>query len=215
MRFSNFLGGLFPKDKKFFTLFEKASANLLECAKVLNEAVQTPSEERRAECVRLIEKIEHQGDDITHEIYNELGKNFITPFDREDIHSLASAIDDVLDCIDGSSKRMILYQIREISPEIIKLTDLILDSTKELQKAVFELRNLKDLRKITDSCVRINSIENHADDVFDNAIAKLFKEETNAIEVIKYKEILSGLEAATDMCEDAANVLESIIVKIS
>src|SRR5579862_9233831 len=126
MRFSNFLGGLFPKDKKFFTFFEMAAGNLLECAKTLNEAVQTPSEERRAECVKMIERFEHRGDEITHDIFNELGKNFITPFDREDIHALASAIDDVLDYIHGSSKRMLLYQVTVMSPELVKLTDLIL-----------------------------------------------------------------------------------------
>jgi uncharacterized protein Yka (UPF0111/DUF47 family) len=144
-----------------------------------------------------------------------LGKNFITPFDREDIHRLISRIDDVLDYIHGASKRMELYKITNFTPEIIKLSELIQTGANEINNAVLELRNLKNLRKITDACVRINSVENHADDIFDNAVAKLFDEEKNAVELIKMKEILSALETATDKAEDVANVLESIIVKVA
>ncbi|MFZ4059204.1 MAG: DUF47 domain-containing protein, partial [Ferruginibacter sp.] len=156
---------------------------------------------------------EHRGDEITHQIFLELSKNFITPFDREDIHYLASAIDDVADYIHGSTSRILYYKIDNISDHIKKLSELIMQSTKELEKAVVELRNMKNLRKITDACVRINSIENQADYVFDTAVAQLFEFESNAIELIKQKEVLGSLETATDKCEDAANVIESIIVK--
>ena len=202
-----------PKDKVFFSLFEKATANLIDISNALVEMVNTSSIVRRKELIREIERLEHIGDNITHETFNELSANFITPFDREDIHALISAIDDIADYIHGSAKRIDIYKVETMTPSIIKLSELIQKSSVELHNAVAELRNMKNINKIKEACVRINSIENHADDIFDMEIAKLFQEETNAIEIIKMKEVLYALETATDMCEDAANVLESILVK--
>lgn len=202
-----------PKDKKFFPLFEKDSANLILMATRLTEAVKTDDIGRRKALYKEIEDLEHVGDEITHQIHLELSKNFITPFDREDIHQLASAIDDVADYIHGSASRMNLYKVTTITKPIQELADLILQACTDLDKAVRELRNLKNIRNIADSCVRINSIENQADYVFDKAVGELFEYEKDAVNLIKYKEVLSALETATDMCEDAANVLESILVK--
>ncbi len=203
-----------PKDKKvFFPLFEKAAANVVEMAVLIVEAVNSTDFNRRETLYHQIDKLENIGDDITHQIYLELGKNFITPFDREDIHSLATAIDDVADLIQGSANRMFLYQISEMTEPIQKLSELILQASYDLQKAVAELKDLKNVRNIAESCIRINSIENQADYVFDRAVADLFLYEKDAIRLIKYKEILAALETATDRCEDAANVMESIIVK--
>lgn len=202
-----------PKDKIFYSLFEKATANLMEISKALVEMVTTTSIDRRKELIREIERLEHVGDNITHETFNELSANFITPFDREDIHSLISAIDDIADYVHGSSKRIEIYKVENMTPAIIKLAELIEKSAEELHIAVVELKDMKNINKIKEACVRINSIENHADDIFDMAIAKLFDEEKNAIEIIKMKEILAALETATDKCEDAANSIESILVK--
>lgn len=202
-----------PKDKKFFPLFESASANLITLSDYLVEAVNASDLEHRNELIKKIDDLEHRGDEITHEIFLELSKNFITPFDREDIHALASAIDDVADYIHGSSNRMLLYNLNYTTEPIKKLADLISQGCRDIDKAVKELKDLKHIRNVTDSCVRINSMENQADYVFDMAVADLFKNETNAIELFKMKEILSALETATDMCEDVANVMESIIVK--
>jgi predicted phosphate transport protein (TIGR00153 family) len=202
-----------PKNKIFFSLFEKASANSIQISKALVEMVTTTSIDRRKELIREIERLEHVGDNITHETFNELSSNFITPFDREDIHSLISALDDVADYVHGSSKRIELYKVETMTPAIIKLSELILKSTEELDAAVRELKDMKNINKIKEACVRVNSIENHADDIFDMAIAKLFEEEKNAVEIIKMKEILQALETATDMCEDVANTIESILVK--
>ena len=202
-----------PKDKKFFPLFEKDSANLIQLAEKLVEAVNTEDLVTRKELFKDIEDLEHTGDEITHQINLELSKNFITPFDREDIHRLASAIDDIADYIHGSASRMDLYNVTIITPPIKELADLILQACQDLHKAINELRNLKNIRLIADSCVRINSIENQADYVFDKAVGELFDNEKDAVNLIKYKEVLSALETATDMCEDAANVLESILVK--
>src|SRR5690606_9639347 len=202
-----------PKDKKFFPLFEQASENLIDMAKLLKELVNLTDVAKRKELTRKIEDLEHRGDDISHQIHLELGKNFITPFDREDIHTLASSLDDVADYIHGSANRMELYKLDSMTDPIIEMADLILEATEDVAKAVHELRNLKNIRNITDSCVRINSIENKADYIFDKAVAELFEFEKDAIVLIKYKEVLSAMETATDRCEDVANVLESILVK--
>lgn len=203
-----------PKDKKvFFPLFEQASSNVVAMATVLVEAVNSGNATTREELFKQIDKLENKGDEITHQIYLELGKNFITPFDREDIHSLATAIDDVADYIQGAANRMMLYNVDNINEPIKKLSELILQASVDLEKAVKELRDLKNVRNIADSCIRINSVENQADYVFDRAVADLFLYEKDAINLIKYKEIYSALETATDMCEDAANVMESILVK--
>ena len=202
-----------PKDKIFYLLFEKATANVTATSKALVEMVTTSSMDRKKELFREIERLEHVGDGITHETFNELSSNFITPFDREDIHDLVTAIDDIVDSIHGASKRIELYKIDVMTPAIIKLSELILKGAEELQTAVSELRNMKNIGKIKEAVVRINSIENHADDIFDMAIAKLFEEEKNAVEVIKMKDVLYVLEIATDKCEDAANVINTILVK--
>lgn len=202
-----------PKDKIFFVLFEKATANLIAISSTLVELVNTASPSKRKELSREIERLEHVGDNITHETFHELSANFITPFDREDIHSLISAIDDIADYIHGATKRIDIYRVDNMTPAIIKLAELIAASSLELHNAVCELKNMKNINKIKEACIRINSIENHADDIFDMTVAKLFEEETNAIEIIKMKEVLLALETATDMCEDAANVIESILVK--
>jgi predicted phosphate transport protein (TIGR00153 family) len=213
MSLNNLFQYFIPKDKKFFPLFEKAASNLIDLGNSLKEVVNTDDLARRKELFKIIEEYEHKGDNITHQIYLELGKNFITPFDREDIHELASAIDDVADYIHGSANRMNLYQVVEMTDSIKELANLILEAVTVLAKAVNELKNLKNIRTITDACIKINSIENKADYVFDKAVGDLFEFEKDAIRLIKYKEVLSGLETATDMCEDVADVLETILVK--
>lgn len=208
-----FLQFLLPKDKKFFPLFGQATENLVKGSKVLVELVNTTSPEKRKELVKEIEHIEHSGDNITHMIFNELSRNFITPFDREDMHALASAIDDILDFIHGSAKRLDLYKINEISDSITMLADCILKGAIELNVAVKNLENMKNANVIKEACVKINSLENHADDVFNMGIARLFDEEKDPIQIIKIKETLSALETATDKCEDAANTIQTILVK--
>ena len=206
---------LVPKDRKFYPLFEEASANLVDIAKVLCEMLSTSGMEKRKVLIRQIEKLEHKGDEITHRIFKEVGVTFITPFDREDIQRLASVLDDVLDFIHGAAKRVELYKVDPIHPSMIKLADLILQSAEQVNIAVSGLRSSRTYTRVREALVKINSLENHADDVFDNAVARLFEDNVSAIEVIKVKEVLSALETATDKCEDAANVMESVIVKFS
>ena len=212
---SKFLRFFIPQDRTFFPLFNKASGNLLNISNVLVEMTNTSSPEKRKELIKEIERLEHVGDGVTHEIFNELSSNFITPFDREDIHNMVSSLDDIVDFIHGSAKRIELYKIKEITPSIVKLADLVRQGAVELNNAVSSLNNMKQAGKIRESCVKINSIENHADDIFDMTIAALFEEEKDAVKIIKMKEVLSALETATDKCEDAANAISSIIIKYS
>lgn len=213
MALGNIFNFFVPKDKKFFPLFEQAGSNLIEMAKVLNESVNTTDKLLRKTLTKKIEDLEHRGDDITHQIHLELGKNFITPFDREDIHSLASSLDDVADYIHGASNRMDLYKVETPTQAMKELAELLIEATEHVAKAVYELKDIKNVRNITDSCVRINSVENKADYIFEKAVAELFEFEKDAIILIKHKEILSSMETATDKCEDVSNVLESILVK--
>lgn len=157
--------------------------------------------------------IEHQNDDITHQIFVELGKNFITPFDREDIHSLALALDDICDHIYDSAKKITFYKVDPSDQGIRKLSDVILASVLAVNQAVLGLRELKNTKKIVESIIKINSAENQADDIFDLSIERLFEHENDVKQVIKFREIYQTLENATDKCEDVGNVIESIIVK--
>jgi predicted phosphate transport protein (TIGR00153 family) len=171
------------------------------------------SKEERAQKIKRIEELEHHGDEVTHKIFSDLGSTFITPFDREDIHALASKLDDILDFIQGAATRLVLYRVDVISPEQERLAGMILDMVYELYKVIPLLRDLSDVTTIRESLVKINSIENEADDLFERAIAGLFETCKDPILLIKTKEVLVSLETATDQCEDAANVIESIIVK--
>ncbi|MDP4129753.1 MAG: DUF47 family protein [Bacteroidota bacterium] len=204
-----------PKDRIFYSLFEEVADGVAKMGKLLKTVVNEPNIEKRAALASLVEDQEHVNDDLTHKVFTELGRNFITPFDREDIHYLASALDDICDYIYSTSKKINFYKVNPSDIGIQKLADLIEEGTIQIREAVGELRNMRDMRKITDALVKINSIENQADDVFDMSIDRLFETEPDAKEVIKKREIYQVMEVVTDKCEDAANVIESIIIKYS
>ena len=215
MSLNSILQAFAPKDKKFFPLFEAASTNLVALAECLREAVNTHDIERRNELIKKIEDLEHVGDTISHEIFNELSKNFITPFDREDIHLLTSAIDDVADFTHGAANRITLYNVTNITEPVKQLAELILKGCKHLEIGVRELKDMKHIKNVTNSIMNINEIENQADRIFDSAVSDLFQNEKDPIELIKMKEVISALETATDKLEDAANVMESIVIKFA
>jgi uncharacterized protein Yka (UPF0111/DUF47 family) len=204
-----------PKDKIFYSLFEEVADGVAKMGKLLKNMVKEQNAEKRASLASLVEDQEHINDDLTHKVFTELGRNFITPFDREDIHYLASALDDICDYIYSTTKKINFYKVNPNDTGIQKLADLIEEGTLKIREAVGELRNMRDMRKITDALVKINSIENQADDIFDMSIDRLFETEPDAKEVIKKREIYQVMEVVTDKCEDAANVIESIIIKYS
>ncbi len=204
---------LAPKNKIFYELFEKSADNVKQMGHLLTQVIGEPDFDKRQGIISQMEDVEHANDELTHLLFTELGRNFITPFDREDIHYLASALDDIADYIFATSKKINFYRVNPNDIGMQKLSEIILQSCSEVRKAVGELRNMKNMRLITESLVKINSLENEADDIFDMSIERLFATEPDAKEVIKKREIYQVMETATDKCEDAANVIESIIVK--
>ncbi len=202
--------GLIPREEQFFKLFKEMTSNILDGAIVLKDMLDRFDDP--GESQRKIKEIEHRGDALTHTVIQKLNKTFITPLDREDIYSLASKLDDILDLIDASAQRFIMYNVEKTTPDAKSLAYLILQGCHVVDKAVAKLgSNAND--QIFECCVEINAIENEADRVAREAISRLFDEEKNPINLLKWKEIYETLEKATDKCEDAANILESVVVK--
>lgn len=203
---------ILPQDKHFFNMLENESTNVLDGAKAFLDMLK--NYENIKEKQQKIKDIEHQGDDFVHEIFEELNKTFITPIDHEDISALASAFDDVLDHIDGTATRLVLYEIKKPEENLIKLAEVLVKQTTELNNALSGLRNIKNPKEIEKKCIEVNRLENIADDIYKSSVAQLFKQR-DAIEIMKLKEVYERLEFATDKCEDAANVISDIVVKSS
>jgi len=213
MSLSSILKLFQPKDRVFYSLFEQVVETNTLMGQNLKELVNTPDFNDRQTIINQIEVLEHTNDENTHNIFTELGKNFITPFDREDIHALASSLDDIADYIHSASKKINFYKVDPMEQGFQKMAEVISQSTETLHGAVMELRNMKNVSNITSALVKINSLENQADDIYDMSIEKLFDSEPDVKEVIKKREIYQVMEIVTDKCEDAANVIESIIIK--
>ncbi len=201
-----------PQDKIFFDLLEEL-VDVVEAA--ARELVRFLEQfDTISTAVPRIESFEHEGDRITHEVYEQLNVTFITPMDPMEISRLASALDDILDYIHGTTQKMHNYRIREPDSYMRELAQLIQLSVGELQVAVQEIRSIKDPRRIEGRCIEVNRLENLADDVLARAIKDLFQSR-DAITIIKLKDIYDYLEIATDKCEDAANVLSDIAIRHS
>ena len=214
MAFGSFLKIFMPKDKIFYSLFEEVTGNLKAMGEVFIQALNAGERSERDRLLRSLEDLEHKNDEVTHRIFIQLGQNFITPFDREDIHTLTTSLDDVADYMWGSAKRILNYQIEEIDDTMREFAVVIESCILALHRAIHELRDMKELRAITDACVAINKLENDADDIFDKATVELFSSpDISAVELVKRKDLYQEMELVTDKCEDAANVIESIIIK--
>lgn len=199
---------LVPRDTKFFEMFAEMAGNISEGAHLLKAIL---SDFQNVEVrVRQLKDIEHRGDEMTHAILVKLNQTFITPFDREDIHALASAMDDVLDFIDAAGERLVMYKITNAPHAVVELADIIIRQADQLRKAVLMLEKHDN---VLDICVEINRLENEADQVGRSALGALFEREKDPINLIKMKELIEVLETATDKAEDAANVLESVVLK--
>jgi len=199
-----------PRDHKFFDMFAEMAANLTDGAQLMRTLLKD-FQDVRAQVARLKE-IEHRGDDMTHAVITKLNQTFITPFDREDIHKLASSLDDVLDYLNSAGDRIITYKICTAPREAYDLAEIIVQQCKELEKAVSHLDKRKNSH-VLEYCVEVNRLENEADTVSRRAIGKLFDSEKDPIALIKLKELYEVLEMATDKAEDVANVLESVVLK--
>lgn len=213
MKLDKFFQLLVPKDKKFYPLFCQASANLVECSVTFKELLVTSDEEKRNELVKRIKKLEKAGDKITTTIFDELNSTFITPFDREDIHKLTSRIDTVVDLINTSAKRIQLYKLFEIPPVFLQMADLLVKASNEINIVTLGLKDIHTFQNYKENCIRIGELENESDSLNFSFLSEIFDHETNAISLIKKRDILNSLEKAMDRCEDVSDVFQTIIVK--
>lgn len=205
---------LVPKDKKFIPLLEKAGKTLVKVSSTLNDLVNGPIEERDSK-FELLSKLDDESGKITREINLELSRNFLTPFDREDIHELNVTINDVVDFLNDAGNRMMIYSVDDVTKSIKRLTEINLEACQLIKKGIECLAGNKKLTHIAVICKKINELEEKADKVYDKSIAKIFDKEKDAKNIIKYKEVLSALEEATDRCKNVSNILESVMVKYS
>lgn len=202
---------LIPREEKFFDLFVQQAENVLKGAQQLKDLMEnyTDLDQKRL----LIEKTESHGDEIAHTILEKLNTTFITPMDREDIHALTSALDDILDLIHGTAQRLHLYHVVKVTPEASKLASIILRASEETLELIRVLDKMKKPKAMKERWIEVNRLENEGDAVSRAAIAGLFENETNPIEVIKWKELYEHLETAIDKCEDAVNIVEAVCLK--
>jgi predicted phosphate transport protein (TIGR00153 family) len=204
-------GKLIPREVRFFDYFEEQSRNIITAAGLLRELVHDFADARAKS--HAIKEVEHAGDQITHEIVRKLNTTFITPIDREDIHDLATRLDDVLDYMEAAAERFVVYRIKEPTSASRALADVIVDIAAATDRAVRCLRGMDP--GFHEHAVEVNRLENSADNLLRDSLAALFDEQGDPIEVIKWKEIYETMEIVTDRCEDVANVIEGIILKMA
>lgn len=201
----------FPREERFFELFEEQARNIVKAAGLLVSLVGEPT--RSADLRDEIEEVEHEGDITTHEIADRLNRTFVTPFDHEDIHALAGRLDDVLDNIEATADRMFLYEAGPAGPEMVSLAEVLAEAAKALEKAIEGMKDVgRNARRILDYCIEIHRLENIGDEESRLALAKLFKG-SDALHALKWKEIYDHVEEAIDKCEDVASIVEGIVVK--
>lgn len=205
--FSRFL----PTEFNFFDLFDRQAAYAVDAAVYFKEMVSAGAVDEKAH--QKMKDIEHQGDEVAHEIIDRLNKTFITPFDREDIHKLAKELDDIVDMLHTIASRMKVYKIAGVDKNLVEFSVVIEKSVRAVACAVKAMRNIKNLKAVSDACVEVNSFENIGDAMRDAVLAELFETAKDPILVIKLKEIYQDAETVLDICEDVAHVVESILVK--
>jgi len=202
---------MIPKEEKFFDLFDELVNKIEEGGELFLNMVEH-YEYSEPKIVKLKE-LEHEADVITHKTYEKMHKTFLTPIDREDIYALVNKMDSILDMIEASAARMSLYKVKVPAKEIIEQAKILNKSIKKVKHIVHAMRNMKNAKMIIDSCVEINTLENEGDIIMRMTMTRLFEQEKDPIELIKWKEIFERIEEAIDVCEDVANIVEGIVLK--
>lgn len=213
MKFSNILKYFIPKEKKFYGMFNQAADNIIEASIEFNKLINAPTFDERKAIGITIKTIERKGDDSTNRIFDELHKTFITPFDREDIHQLTSALDDVLDLIYSVTSKIELYRCTNISPYMKEMVSQIHLGCVQIQIAVKGLETMNKDNTAKKSCKEINKIESRVDEYYHSGISSLFENEKDPIELIKQKEILQNIEKIANKIEDISDIVKTILVK--
>ena len=206
-----FRWSLIPKEKKFFVLFEQGTRNAVQIAHQLRDMVSIW--ENVKERAGVINDLEHQGDAITHQIFDQLHRSVITPFDREDIALLAHSLDDVADFIHAAADAMLLYKVESPTKRAKELADIVVQAVVEVEKAISEMHDRVGRKQLLKRCVEINRLENLGDSVYRSAMAELFDDSENYATLIKWREIYNHMESVIDRCEDIANILEGVAIK--
>ena len=204
---------LIPKEKKFFVLFEQGAQNAVKIAQQLRDMVYLWENVKQR--LGVINDLEHQGDAITHQIFEQLHRTLITPFDREDIALLAHTLDDVIDFVHSAADAMFLYKVERPTNRARELVDIVVQSVAEIERAISEIHDRVGRKHLLMRCVEINRLENIGDRVYRSAMAELFDDSADAAMVIKWREIYSHMESVLDRCEDIANILEGVAIKYS
>jgi predicted phosphate transport protein (TIGR00153 family) len=204
---------LLPHDASFFAQFEQHGRKTVEGCRAFLEMVEAPTA-LEAQAGR-VKRIEHECDEITHAVVAALRKTFITPIDRNDIYRLITRMDDIMDLVEAAADRLALYDIVQMTKEAGELARCLVSSAEHVLSGVSSIRDLKRPDLILQHCIEINRLENVADDILRSALARLFREEKDAITVMKWKEIYEALESATDRCEDVANIIEGVVLENS
>jgi predicted phosphate transport protein (TIGR00153 family) len=199
-----------PRDEKFFDLFEALAARLSRSAELLQQLLARPEE--MGELVAAIKEVEHQADELTRSVIERIDKSFVTPIDREDIHMLTSRLDEVIDLVDGTARRAMMFQIREVREPAKRIASLIVKAAELIHSGVKEIRRPKAVAEIAG---QLKMIEEEGDAMYQQAVGDLFRGSPDALEVLKWKEVYDKLEDTLDQCEDVANTLESISIKNS
>ncbi len=199
---------LFPKEEDFFLLFRRQAVLVREACDQLHDMME--HFDRLEERTKAIKDTEHRADLVTHEIFERLNRTFITPLEREDIHALASGLDDVIDAAEAIASRVVLFGIQKSTPEAVKLTAILRDCGRQIEQAVNNLQNMQNLMSFT---IEINRLENEADGISRQVVADLFSGRHEILDVLRWKELFGRLESAADQCEDVANAIESIVLK--
>jgi predicted phosphate transport protein (TIGR00153 family) len=205
------LSRLLPRQTNFFDFFEQHAALTVQSASELAKLANDDADIE--EIARRIKQLEQQADEVTHNCMEMLHKTFITPIDRNDIHRIASKLDDIIDFIDAAARQITLFELTEFPESVGEAVIVIHKATEAVERAVKGLRNMRDPTAILGECIRINEHENQADRVKARSVAKLFREETNPITVMKWNQIYQALENVTDACEDVANVIEGVVLE--
>jgi uncharacterized protein len=210
----NFISRLMPREGRFFNLFDRHAAFIMDGANALVDVLRRYDDSTDHEAgLKLIENAEHAADRVTHETVQLLHATFITPFDRDDIHRLISRMDDVLDLIQDTGESLVLYDIQKVTPEATQLAELLLRCVERVQSAVKLLASMADAPAMLKMCQEIDKLESEADKVMRAGLSRLFREETDVRQVIKLKAVYESLESATDKCQDVANVIESVVLE--
>ena len=199
------------RDKEFWSAFTGHAELTVKASQLLVEMLENP--DRRQKLVQEISDLEHEGDKITHDTVLALHQTWITPLDREAIHGLISRLDDVLDFVDAAADRVALYEIESRRPEAVEIAKILALSCSEIARAMTLLQNMKDAKQLLALCMHINRHEHDADQIFRRALARLFNERTEPLELMKWRDILESIETATDRAEDVANIIEGIVLE--